>query len=76
MSKLSIEKVNHPPHYNLFEIEVIDMMLLLFGKEKTIAFCQLNAFKYRMRLGLKDDFEQDLAKEKWYLAKINEINVK
>lgn len=27
----------------------------------------MTAFKYRMRVGMKDAVEQDLAKERWYL---------
>ena len=68
------ELVEHPKHYNSYPIEVIDMMVAIFGKEKTIDFCLLNAFKYRMRLGVKDDVEQDLAKEQWYLNKANELS--
>lgn len=41
------ELVEHPKHYNSYPIEVIDMMVAIFGKEKTINFCLLNAFKYR-----------------------------
>lgn len=67
------EKVNHPSHYNQYPIEVIDMMLRIWGDEATINFCLMNAFKYRMRLGHKDNVEQDLAKEQWYLNKANEI---
>jgi len=63
------ENVNHPSHYNQYPIEVIDMMVGIWGKEKVIEFCYMNAFKYRMRLGLKDDINQDLAKEIWYLNK-------
>ena len=68
--------VNHPPHYNQYPIETIDMMISIFGVDKTIDFCIMNAYKYRMRLGLKDNIEQDLAKEKWYLDKANELKNK
>ena len=68
------EAVEHPKHYNNYPIEVIDMMLSIWGKENTINFCLMNAFKYRMRLGLKDSIEQDLAKEQWYLNKANELS--
>ena len=71
---MSKEAVNHPRHYNSYPIEVIDMMLSIWGKENTINFCLMNAFKYRMRLGLKDSIEQDLAKEQWYLNKANELS--
>ena len=69
-------KVNHPPHYNQYPIETIDMMISIFGVDKTIDFCIMNAYKYRMRLGLKDNIEQDLAKEKWYLDKAQELKNK
>lgn len=69
------EQVNHPKHYNQYPIEVIDMMLKIFGREETINFCYMNAFKYRMRLGHKDNAEQDLQKEQWYLDKANELNL-
>lgn len=68
------EQVNHPVHYNLYEIETIEMMLAIWGVEKTITFCEMTAFKYRMRLGLKDNIEHDLAKEKWYLEKAKQLN--
>lgn len=68
------EVVEHPKHYNNYPIEVIDMMLSIWGVENTINFCLMNAFKYRMRLGLKDNIEQDLAKEQWYLNKANELS--
>lgn len=35
----------------------------------------MTAFKYRMRLGTKPDnpMDQDLVKERWYLAKAKEL---
>ena len=68
------DNVNHPSHYNQYPIEIIDMMIAVFGKEATFHFCLLNAFKYRMRTGYKDDIRQDLAKEKWYLNKAKELD--
>ena len=70
---MSEEKVNHPNHYNQYPVEVIDMMIDIWGAEGVAAFCIMNAFKYRMRLGLKDDIQQDLAKEQWYLNKSKEL---
>ena len=63
------EQVNHPDHYNDYDVEVIEMMRRIFGLEATLNFCKLNAFKYRMRAGHKDGntLEQDLKKERWYL---------
>ena len=69
------EEVNHPKHYNNYDVEVIDMMERVFGKEATATFCKLNAFKYRMRAGTKPNqsAEKDLNKEKWYLDKMKEL---
>ena len=69
------ERINNPKHYNQYPVEVIDMMLAIWGHQKIIDFCIINAFKYRMRIGYKDDIEQDLAKEKWYLEKAKEIEM-
>lgn len=49
------------------------MMVSIFGKEYTRMWCVMTAFKYRMRLGYKDDINQDLAKEQWYLNKAKEL---
>lgn len=68
-----MEYVNSPNHYNQYDIEAIDMMEKIWGIEDTITFCKLNAFKYRLRLGLKDDINQDFNKEQWYLSKMNEL---
>lgn len=67
------EKVNSPTHYNAYPMEVIDIMQRVFGKEQTAAFCLINAFKYRMRSGLKGDASVDFEKEKWYLNKHKEL---
>lgn len=63
------EMVNHPTHYNNYDVEVIEMMKKIWGITATYNFCQMNAFKYRMRMGTKpgNDIIQDLDKEKWYL---------
>ena len=52
---MSKEMVNHPSHYNQYPKETIDMMVDIFGREATRQWCVMTAFKYRMRLGLKDD---------------------
>lgn len=70
------EQVNHPKHYNQYSVEVIDMMVSIWGTDKVIDFCVINAFKYRMRLGHKGNMEQDLAKEQWYLNKADELKNK
>jgi hypothetical protein len=58
----------NPDYYKKGDKQVFEMMLDIWGVEKYIAFCEMNAFKYRMRLGDKPDqpVEKDLAKAKWY----------
>ena len=69
------EEVNHPQHYNNYDVEVIEMMEKVFGREATATFCKLNAFKYRMRAGTKPNqsAEKDLNKEQWYLDKMKDL---
>jgi hypothetical protein len=67
--------INHPTHFNQHPIEVIDMMLAIYGREAVINFCLLNAFKYRMRAGHKDDITQDIQKALWYERKAKELEV-
>ena len=69
------ENVNHPEHYNNYDVEAIEMMERIWGPEETAIFCKLNAFKYRMRMGTKptSPVEEDIKKEKWYIKKYHEL---
>lgn len=69
------EFVQHPSHYNRYDIEVIDMMKRIWGREAVMLWCEMTAFKYRMRIGLKpgETMTQDLDKEKWYLDKVEKL---
>ena len=69
------EMVDHPSHYNQYDIEVIDMIIRIWGPEAAALWCDITAFKYRMRMGTKPDnsIEQDIKKEQWYLNKSKEI---
>ena len=53
----------NPDHYKKYPIEVIDMMIAIFGVQAAINYCTMTAFKYRMRLGHKDDISQELKKK-------------
>lgn len=72
------EEVNHPDHYNVYDVEVVEMMERIFGIKETMSWCKLNAFKYRMRAGEKptSTVEKDLKKEKWCLNKYKELKSK
>lgn len=76
--KENYEMVNHPNHYNLYDIEAIDMIERIWGKEKAALWCEITAFKYRMRMGTKpgENIQRDLNKEQWYLNKAKELRNK
>ena len=69
------EYVNHPQHYNNYDVEVVEMMRRIWGDEDTAKWCKMTAFKYRMRMGTKpdNDISQDIKKEQWYLNKAKEL---
>lgn len=58
----------NPSHYKSFPKEVYEIMIFVWGVEKYVAFCEMNAFKYRMRAGTKpgQPADRDLEKAKWY----------
>lgn len=58
-------EVNHPSHYNIGKIEVIDYI-----EDKQLNFNLGNAVKYVSRAGHKggpDKYIQDLEKAAWYI---------
>lgn len=65
----------NPDHYRMQEKEVWEMMVDIWGVEKFITYCEINAFKYRMRAGLKPDqpVQQDIDKALWYENKAKEL---
>lgn len=72
---MQYEHVDHPPHYNKYSVECVDMMERILGAESTALWCEMTAFKYRMRIGTKpsNPIQQDLEKELWYLRKAKEL---
>ena len=48
-------------------------LCLLFGRPQGLHQTAVSAYKYRMRAGHKDDVNQDLSKEQWYLDKAKEL---
>ena len=61
------EMVNHPPHYNVGNYEVIEII-----EDWKLNFNMGNAIKYIARANHKDKKEEDLQKAIWYLQR--EIN--
>lgn len=65
----------NPSHYQNSTKEVWEMMVDIWGKEAFTNHCEMTAFKYRMRTGLKPDqpIERDIQKAKWYEDKAREL---
>lgn len=61
-----VDSVNHPPHYNTGNIEVIDFIESLGFSD---GFCLGNAIKYISRAGKKEGSttKEDISKAIWYL---------
>ena len=64
-----------PDHYKGFSIETIDMMVKIWGAEKVAIHCEITAFKYRMRAGMKthQPATRDIEKADWYINKAKEL---
>lgn len=61
------DEVISPARYNQYRIETIEMMRRIWGNDAVRLWAEMTAFKYRMRLGHKDETDLELAKENWYL---------
>jgi hypothetical protein len=63
------EAIN-PAHYKARPVEVIDQMRALYGVDALAIHCDLTAFKYRQRAGLKpgQPVQQEIDKALWYEA--------
>ena len=74
---MSYDFVN-PDHYKYSDREIWEMQVAIWGPEAYITYCEINAFKYRMRMGKKpgQPHEQDLNKALWYERKAAELRAK
>ena len=65
----------NPDHYKMKSVETIDKMVAIWGPFNTSIFCELSAFKYRERIGLKPEqpAQRELDKIKWYENKVVEL---
>lgn len=58
------DPINHPPHYNTGEYEVIDVI-----EDWNLNFHLGNVVKYIARAPHKGDMKGDLEKARWYLSR-------
>ena len=59
----------NPLHYRKGDIECIDAMVAAYGEEEVRIYCKLAAFKYGWRRGDKDEEQQEVNKQIWYLRR-------
>lgn len=64
----------NPDHYKKKPVETIEKMVRIWGARRVAEYCEINAFKYRERAGLKGtDPLEDINKALWYEAKMQEL---
>lgn len=68
------EQLN-PDHYKAGKLQAIEQMIIVFGPNKVANFCEVNAFKYHSRAGLKGDAILDHKKADWYMRLYDRIKV-
>jgi len=72
MEEPTVDVVNHPPHYKVGGIEVIDFIKAKLTPEEFRGYLKGNVLKYTSRAGHKDDMAQDIGKLVWYANKLQE----
>lgn len=68
---MSDDPVNAPPHYRQGEVECIDAIRAALTPEEWRGYCKGNVLKYLWRSNHKNSLEVDIAKAKWYLARLS-----
>lgn len=66
-----MELVNHPSHYNMGEVEVIDIIegLIKDIDDPAVGFNVGQCLKYILRCPYKENMYRDLKKTEWYLQR-------
>jgi hypothetical protein len=72
MEEPKVDVVNHPPHYKVGGIEVIDFIKAKLTPEEFRGYLKGNVLKYTSRAGHKDDVTQDIDKLVWYATKLQQ----
>tara|TARA_R100000742_G_C4248678_1_gene67252 strand:- start:197 stop:457 length:261 start_codon:yes stop_codon:yes gene_type:complete len=69
-SKQINDPVNRPAHYNMLNVEAIDLIEMSMTEDDFLGYLKGNALKYIIRYKHKDNPEQDISKAIWYLEKL------
>ena len=70
---LEPDMVNHPPHYANKDPETINMIRAVLTEEEFIGGLKWQILKYRDRAHDKGNYEQDMAKAKFYYNLLQEV---
>ena len=70
---MTIDMVNHPPHYNQSNVECIDAIEAQLTTEEFRGYLKGNVAKYMWRERHKGGIES-LKKAKWYLSRLIGLN--
>ena len=69
------DAVNSPEHYNMLDVEAINLIEMSMTKEEFLGYLKGNVLKYIIRYKHKGKAGEDLDKGKWYLDRLrNKIN--
>ena len=69
---MSKDPVNSPEHYNMLDIEAIDLIEMSMTKDEFQGYLKGNVLKYVIRYKHKGQPKQDISKGLWYLNKLEE----
>ena len=72
IKKMSKDPVNNPEHYNMLDIEAIDLIEMSMTKDEFQGYLKGNVLKYVIRYKHKGQPKQDISKGLWYLKKLEE----
>ena len=74
-NKTEVDLINHPPHYKGYqEVECIDAIRAMLGKDSFEDYCRGNVIKYLWRCRHKDTKTSNIKKARWYINKMIENN--
>lgn len=66
------DPVNNPSHYNMLDVEAIDLIEMSMTKIEFLGYLKGNVLKYVIRYKHKGNPKEDLGKALWYLEKLKE----
>jgi len=64
------DPVNSPSHYNMLDVEAIDLIEMSMTRDDFLGYLEGNAMKYIIRYKHKGKPDQDISKAIWYLEKL------